>query len=322
MNQLQSSSPSFNGQPIRRLLSLSKALGCTLNKLSYVGAQANGLYRTAQEVPKSDGSIRYTFDAKPLLKDIQRRIKTEILDRVVFPDYLTGSIKGRDYKSNAELHKGAAIVIAEDIGSFFPSTTALLIFEVWHCFFRFSEDVAKLLTALTTRNDELPQGAITSPQLANLVFWRDEPQLHDRFAAEGIVYSRFVDDVSVSSRTVLPPEKKTEIVAAIYGLMLRGGYKPKRRKHELKTARQQMTVTKLTVNQKPGIPKNERVRIRATVHRLEKLVALQDPLLDLKREFASVQGKVNHLARFHPGEAATLKARLLQLANKKPPETV
>ena len=313
MNPSRSSSPSYSGKPIRRLLSLSKALECTEHKLVFVGANASNLYRLAKEVPKSDGTVRCTYDAKPLLKVIQRRIKTEILDRVIFPAYLTGSIKGRDYKTNAELHKGAAIVIAEDIDSFFPSTTADHLFDVWHNFFGFSVDVAQLLTALTTRNGELPQGAITSPHLANLVFWRDEPRLHDQFAAEGIVYSRFVDDVSVSSQNALPAEKKTEIIAAIYGLMLRTGYKPKRRKHELKTARQQMTVTKLTVNEKPGIPSAERARIRAAVHHLERLAAQDCQPDHLKSDYASVLGKVNHLARFHPGEASPLKARLLQL---------
>lgn len=239
MSLSQNSSPSYNGKPIRLVPSLAKALCCTLQTLQKVSANACFLYRVAQEIPKSDGSIRCTFDAKKPLKDIHRRIKTEILDRVVFPAYLTGSIKGRDYKANAELHKAAKIVIAEDIGSFFPSTTAEHVLDVWRNFFGFSADVAELLTALTTRNGELPQGAITSPQIANLIFWRDEPRLHDRFASEGIAYSRFVDDVSVSSQAVLAPEKKTEVIAAIYGLMLRGGYRPKRRKHELKTARQQ-----------------------------------------------------------------------------------
>lgn len=314
MNLLPTSSPSYKGRAIRRIESLCKALRCQPKQLGYLGNNADRLYRIAQEIEKSDGSKRLTFDAKPALKEIQRRIKIEILDRVTFPPYLTGSIKGCDYKTNAELHAGAAIVIAEDIGSFFPSTTTVHVFDVWRNFFGCSEEVAQLLTALTTRNGELPQGAITSPHLANLVFWRDEPALYDRFAADGIVYSRFVDDVAASSKMPISPERKTEIVGAIFGLMLRHGYKPKRRKHELKTAGQQMTVTKLTVNQKPGIPKVERARIRAAVHHLELRLASQGVLSEeLRRESASVLGRVNHLARFHPGEAIGLRGRLKAL---------
>lgn len=312
MNRSTSSnSPFYNGTSIRQLTSLAAAVGYTLHRIEYVAPRANKLYRLAHAEPKSDGTFRQTFDAQPLLKDIHRRIKTEILDRVVFPAYLTGSLKGRDYKSNAKLHEGAAIVIAEDIGNFFPSTTSDMIFDIWRHFFRFSEPVARLLTALTTKDGALPQGAITSPHLANLVFWRDEPLLQAKLAAEGITYSRFVDDVTVSSITSIPAEKKTEFIAAIYGLMRRNRLKPKRAKHELKTRRERMSVTKLTVNDKAGLPKEERSRIRAAVHQLE-LKAAQQPLET--GELASVLGKVHHMARFHPGKARSLKAKLQMIA--------
>lgn len=271
------------------------------------------MYRLAFSEQKSDGSIRQTFDAKPLLKEIQRRIKLEILDRVKFPSYLTGGVKGRDYKTNAELHEGAAIIIAEDIGNFFPSVTDEKVFEIWRCFFRFSEPVARLLTKLTTKDGVLPQGACTSPQLANLVFWREEPVLQARLANEGIVYSRFVDDVAVSSKTFISHEKKKELVGAIYTLMRRNGLKPKRVKHELMTRRDRMTVTKLTVNQKAGLSKKVRSQIRATVHRLEVAASRES---HIHNEFSSVLGKVNHMARFHPGKANLLKARLEKITTK------
>lgn len=313
MNPLPSDSPSYKGRPIRSIESLAKALWCRSHRLAFVSEQASDLYRVAKEIPKADGTVRRTYDAKKLLKDIHRLIKTEILDRVYFPPYLTGSLRGQDYKTNADIHVGAAIVIAEDIGNFFPSTTAERVLDVWHNFFRFSAEVAQCLTNLTTRNNELPQGAITSPQLANLVFWRNEPQLHARLKAEGVDYSRFVDDVVASSKTPIAPERKTEIIAAIYGLMKRSGYQPKRRKHELKTARERMTVTTLTVNDAVGIPKEERSRIRAAVHRLERLVVSAGNEVDLKHEYAVAAGRVNNLARFHPGEARTLKKRLAAL---------
>lgn len=307
---MSSNRPFYKGSPIRQQSSLASALGFTLHRIGHVASRANKLYRLAHAEPKSDGTIRQTFDAQPLLKKIHRRIKTEILDRVTFPNYLTGSLKGRDYKSNAELHAGAAIVITEDIGNFFPSTTSDKIFDIWRHFFRFSEPVAQLLTSLTTKDGALPQGAITSPQLANLVFWRNEPLLQAKLAADAITYSRFVDDITVSSAVPIPIEKKTELVAAIYGLMQRNGLRPKRVKHELRTGRERMAVTKLTVNEKAGLPARERSRIRAAVHHLELKASQQ--LLET-REIASVLRRVNHMARFHPGEAKSLKARLLMI---------
>lgn len=310
-----SNKPFYKGTPIRQRLSLAAALGYKLHRIEHTAIRANTLYRLAHTKPKSDGTIRQTFDALPLLKNIHRRIKTEILDRVTFPDYLTGSLKGRDYKCNAELHEGAAILIAEDIGNFFPNTTRDKVLDIWQNFFRFSEPVAQLLTSLTTKGNNLPQGAITSPQLANLVFWRDEPMLQAKLIADGITYSRFVDDITVSSLFPVSPQKKTQLVKAIYGLMQRNGFQPKRVKHELKTKRERMAVTKLTVNDKVGLSAKDRSQIRAAVHRLE--LKSSEQLLDA-REFASILGKVHHMARFHPGEAASLKARLMKISSCRP----
>lgn len=310
MSQLATNCILYKARPIRHFESLAKALCIDKSALLNLAAKASELYRVAQEIPKDDGTIRRTYDARHSLKVVHRRIKAEILDNVAFPNYLTGSIKGQDYKTNAALHCGAKIVIAEDVGAFFPSTTSECVFDIWHHFFGFSHEVAECLTQLTTRHGDLPQGAITSPQLANLVFWRDEPGLYMKLRAKGIMYSRFVDDMVASSRAHILSQDKTAVISAIYGMMKKRGYSPKRKKHELRTAKERMTVTTLTVNEKPGLPCKDRSNIRAAVHRLERGI---DSGLDsrlLRADYPKVMGRVSSLARFHPGKAAPLKARL------------
>lgn len=310
MNPLAANCPSYKGKPIRGLASLAKALQIDEPTLLTLASRANELYRVAKEVLKDDGTVRHTYDAMEPLKVIHHQIKLKILDRVIFPAYLTGGIKGQDYKTNAALHSGAKIVISEDISAFFPTTTPLIVFNVWRRFFRFSDEVANCLTQLTTHNGELPQGGITSSQLANLVFWHDEATLHGQLAAKGITYSRFVDDIAASSRTYLTSLDKTAVIASIYGMMKRLGYKPKRKKHEISTARERMTVTKLTVNEKPGLVRKERSQIRAMVHRLERDLESGVRLDTVITTWPKVMGKVSKLGRFHPGKAASLKKRI------------
>lgn len=283
------------------------------SSLLSLAGRASQLYRIAQEIPKNDGSVRHTYDAQKPLKDIHRLIKLEILDHVSFPTYLTGSIRGRDYKTNAALHSGAKIVISEDISTFFPATKPVIIFDVWRHFFGFSQEVATCLTQLTTRDGELPQGAITSPHLANLAFWRDEPALHARLATKGIAYSRFVDDLTVSSRTPLTTADKTEVIKSIYRMMRRHGYNPKRKKHKIHTAKSRMAVTKLTVNERPGLDRKDRSQIRAMVYRLECDLDSGVELDILIATLPKVMGKVSLLGRFHPGKADSLKKRLLAI---------
>lgn len=309
------SSPRYKHARIGTIDALAGALQVHRRVLLKIAADADNLYRVAKEIEKDDGTIRRTYDALKPLKRVQARIKKEILDHVEFPAYLTGSLKGRDYKTNAALHCGAKIVISEDISGFFPSTTSSHVFDIWRKFFRFSEEVAACLTALTTKDGELPQGASTSAHLANLVFWRTEPRLQASFAARGIVYSRYVDDMGVSSKTYIPAEEKTRIISGLYGMLYQYGYRPKRRKHELTTAKDRMTMTKLGVNEKPSLSRQERSNIRAAVHGIGQSVAFGngDPMLPAM--YRKVKGRVSKLGRFHSGKAAKLKTQLASIQN-------
>lgn len=324
MNPSATNAIFYKQRRIGTLEALQASLGISTRDLQTLGERADTLYRLANPVIKSDGSIRNTYDARRPLKQIHRKIKSQILDHVSYPTYLTGSIKGRDYKVNAELHTGARIVISEDINGFFPSTSEDRVFNVWHNFFGFSETVAQCLTQLTTRHGELPQGAITSSFLANLVFWQDEPTLHTRLADQGLTYSRYVDDIAISSQFFLTNEGKSEVVRRVYGMLLKHGYQPKRVKHDITTSAKRMAVTKLAVNSKPGLDRVTRSRIRAAVQAIEKRVARGEHLTFDQGPYAQAMGQVMHLERFHPGKAASLKSRLLALKNapeKQPPHT-
>lgn len=324
MNPSATNAPFYRQRRIGTLQALRIPLGMPASDLLTLSERADSLYRLAKSITKPDGSIRNTYDAREPLKEIHRRIKNQILDQVSFPTYLTGSIKGCDYKTNATLHAHSRIIINEDISGFFPSTSADRVFNVWHSFFGFSGSVAQCLTKLTTRQGELPQGAITSSFLANLVFWQDEPILHARLAAAGLIYSRYVDDIAVSSRSFLTDEGKSEVIRQVYGMLLKHGYQPKRIKHDITTSSERMAVTKLAVNSKPGLDRTTRSRIRAAVQAIEKRVALGETLSFNKGAYPQTMGLVRHLERFHPGKAAPLKKRLLALKNackNKPPHT-
>ncbi|WP_396956429.1 reverse transcriptase family protein [Nitrosomonas sp.] len=313
MSLSATSAPFYSQRRIGSLHALHVPLGMSASELLALAKRADDIYRVAKSMTKADGSIRNTYDALEPLKEVHRRIKGQILDHVSYPSYLTGSVKGTDYKVNASLHARAKIVINEDISGFFPSTSADRIFGIWRGFFGFSEEVAQCLTQLTTKRGELPQGAITSSFLANLVFWQDEPALHAAFAAQGLVYSRYVDDIAVSSKVFLTNEEKSDVVRHVYGMLRKHGYQPKRAKHEIVTAATRMAVTKLAVNAKPGLDTSTRGRIRAVVHAVEQRMARGEALPFDCGPYAQAMGQVRHLERFHPGEAEPLKKRLLAL---------
>ena len=261
--------PTYPFKPIGSLALLAQTLGVSVEHLQFLAAQANSLYRLAKPIVKPDGSIRQPLDAKPPLKELHRRITERILLRVMYPPYLTGSLKGTEAKKNAEMHIGKRIVICDDIKSFFPSITAQAVHDVWRGLFGFPPPVASLLTALTTKDGQLPQGAIPSSYLANLILWRHEPELHAQFAAQGITYSRYVDDICVSSVDFISKEVQTQVIGKVYGMLAKVGLKPKRSKHETYSRSTRMVTTKLVVNKKASLPQQKRSQIRAAVHHLE-----------------------------------------------------
>jgi hypothetical protein len=143
--------PVYQSKPIASVGALARCLKIEEQELRRLSEEASSLYRVAKPIVKADGSIRRPFDAKPPLKRIQDRIKTEIFSNVLFPPYLTGSLKGHDYVTNAELHVNKKVVICEDIQNFFPSVSHELVYDVWLRCLNFSPDVAAILTSSRSR---------------------------------------------------------------------------------------------------------------------------------------------------------------------------
>lgn len=309
------SKPTYPASPVRSVSSLAKALRTNENFLRDLANRANSLWRTVRPKP---GSSRQTFDAIGPLKQIHRLLKHTFFQKVNFPPYLQGSLKGCDYVSNAALHEGKQILICEDVKSFFPSVRAEFVEDVWCGFFGFSPEVSQLLTLLTTKDGQLPQGAITSSYLANLVMWRREPLLHAKLAEKGITYSRYVDDMCMSSKEYLDKETQTWVIAQIYGLLSSHGLRAGRKKHEIFSASKPMIATKLIVNQKPSLPKKKRSMIRAQVKHLEIAFEKNLPPDELRVLANKASNLVGQLGRFHQADANLLRKRIKKVRDSIP----
>lgn len=262
--------PIYPHNPIRSLEGLAKAMRMDACKIESIAKRAGNLYRQVNLKP---GSTRQVFDAKSELKLLHNKIKQEILSKVIYPDYLTGSLKGRDYKINAELHVGQAVIICEDVKGFFDSVTEERVYDIWLNFFGFSPEVSSILSRICTKNGALPQGGIPSSYLANLALWRDEPLLQAKLNAKGIIYSRYVDDIAMSSKMVLSKEDKSNLIAGVYGMLAKNGLSAKRQKHEIIPATRRMIATKLVVNKKVSLSNARRANARVAVFQLEQLAA-------------------------------------------------
>jgi RNA-directed DNA polymerase len=173
---------------------------------------------------KPGGNIRLIEAPKQRLKQIQRQILAEILEKVPVHPAVHGFRRGRSIKSFAAPHVGQRVVVRMDLRDFFPSISAPRI----QAMFRtagYPERVANLLgglcanatpRALWTQKGtgfdslqmgearqiygwpHLPQGAPTSPALANICAFRVDCRLTGLAKASGAIYTRYADDLAFS----------------------------------------------------------------------------------------------------------------------------
>lgn len=218
-------------------------------------------------VPKRRGGVRRIDAPNPELKALQRRILRRVLAKLKVHPAAHGFEKGRSIVTNALPHASKPVVIRIDVRNFFHSTKRKRVLK----YFRkigWSRKAAKLLTDLCTHNGSLPQGAPTSPRLANLVNHQLDARMAVMAESNGGVYTRYADDVTISFIEDHPGigGRMVYIANAIFyqhGYRIHG-----KRKRSVRRAHQRQQVTGLVVNELPGLPREVRRKLRAVEHRL------------------------------------------------------
>lgn len=299
--------------PIAHIESLASILDVDKDELIEISNSIDVLWKPGKLLLKKNGDPRPTIDAKPRLKLLHEKIKNRLLKEAHYPIYLLGGIKDReiprDYKRHASIHSGKCILISEDIRDFFPNSSFNVVHDIWKYVFRCAPEVAEILAKITTLKSSLPQGWKTSSYLANLVFWDSEPELVARLERRGFTYSRFMDDITVSSRSIINNAQKKYIVGEIYRMLFSKGYAPKRSKHTITSRGSRMEVTGLTVNSKsPSLP--HKSNIRAAVHHCEQRARFGRQSRSYNKLWHSISGDVSTLTRFHPNKGKQLRERL------------
>ena len=125
-----------------------------------------------------------------------------------------------------------------------------------------------ILVRLITHEDRLPQGAPTSGYLLNLACTTLDKAIYRLLAeqAEDLRYTRYADDLTISSRGAIP----TEIRQAIPRLIRNNGYlvNPMKIRYASRDRNQRLEVTGLILEKgKVRIPADTLDRYRATIHR-------------------------------------------------------
>lgn len=202
------------------------------------------------------------FAPRVFLKTIQRYILRSILETRPLPVYVHGFIIGKGIVSNGASHKAARYLLNVDIKDFFGSVREGTIQQLFSDF-GYGEHVAKTLAGLCTFQGSLPQGAPTSPYLANLAFGRTDRDILQLSREHNLTYSRYADDLSFSGPHKIPRTfvGRLELVLRNYGFRINSA------KTRFSGPGQAHYVTGLVVNEKVHPNRELRRRLRAMFHR-------------------------------------------------------
>ena len=159
------------------------------------------------EIPKKNGkrTIFYLEDTSKLCL-LQRKLNNLFLAKQRFPSPVKGFVKGESYMSYLSFHVGSQNFMRIDIYNFFPSITKKIIKEELENIISGKtpddkEKIIDLICDITTLNGSLPQGAITSPTISNIVMARIDQRILKYCQLFDIKYTRYADDMLFSGNS-------------------------------------------------------------------------------------------------------------------------
>lgn len=234
---------------------------------------------------------------EPLLS-IQRKIRSFFLKKVNYPDFLFGGIPKKDYLSNTRKHLNKNIILSEDIKKFYPSISQRLVRKIFQHFFKNPPDVAKVLAELCCINGSVVTGGVISSDIANLVFYDVETEMVRCFESQGLNYTRYIDDITISTDRQLTSLEIKEIKEKVYAMLTVKGFGINRKKSKLMSRDRRMAVHGVIVNNKDlNVSSESKSNLRAALHHLELRIKNKELLSGIVKDIRSIKGRIDSLKR-------------------------
>jgi RNA-directed DNA polymerase len=241
---------------------LAEWIGISNAKLTELSEKANELYSPFPIEGKK--KKRWIEAPNEELKTLQRSILDKLLQNISLCGAAHGFVANRSILTHASGHRRKRWVVTLDIRSFFPSVTGEMVRVIAKSLPIPQSDV-ETFVKLTTRNNHLPQGAPTSPNLGNLVLKDLDHKLCKQVKGTGWFYSRYADDLTFSGF-----KNPKSMLLKARALIEEAGFSVSVEKCRIRGKDQRQMVTGIVVNDKLALSKQKRNMVRAMKHRLQQ----------------------------------------------------
>lgn len=275
-------------------------------------------------VKKKTSGYRLIEAPKSSLKAIQNQILREVLDLVPAHSAAHGFVKHRSIRTNAAPHVGQAWVLKLDLENFYPSVRFNRVVAIFHAL-GYCREVSQWLGRLTTavipsnlnspdqlsstvwpyQQRHLPQGAPTSPALANLSAFALDVRLQGLANRYHVRYTRYADDLTLSGNGKTTPALR-ELIPLMQRIVTSERFTVNKKKRRVLRRHQQQNVTGLVVNQKLNLCRAEFDTLKAILTNCIR----QGPASQNHGghdDFAShLRGRIGHWLSVHPARGQKL----------------
>ncbi len=223
---------------------------------------------TKLTIPKHDGTLRTLYNPDAQMRAAQYRILTKLLNNLNLPDYVYAFERNKNIPSMAAKHVGKHCIISLDIKDFFHSIKQHTVFNIMQRL-GLGDFPARTVSELCTYKAFVPQGALTSPKISNLVTSVTfGPEIQDYCREHQLVLTIYADDVVVSSDNKEIDPK--EIIQDLTRIITSHGFRINKKKTKVMFHGSRQYVCGAVVNAKVNLIVKERKRLRAIIHNITK----------------------------------------------------
>lgn len=282
---------------------------------------------------KRSGGVRLIESPKTYLKELQRQILADILDRIPTHSAVHGFVKGRSIATFAAPHAGRQVVLRLDLQNFFPAfpgARAQALFRT----LGYPEGVADKLGGICTNavpryvwnsrppdieaiqwheartlyaRPHLPQGAPTSPALANLTAYRLDCRLSGLAKSAGAIYTRYADDLAFSG-----DEGFSRVVgrfsAHAAAIALEEGFSVNHRKTRIMRRGVRQQLAGVVVNEKVNLRRREIELLEAILRNCVRFGPAYQNRAEVPDFRAHLEGRIGFVQMINPTKGRRLRA--------------
>ena len=281
---------------------------------------------------KRFGAVRLIEAPKMHLKKLQRQVLANILSLIPPHPAVHGFVPGRSIRTFVEPHVARRVVLKMDLQDFFPSLSGARVQAIFRTA-GYPESVADLLGGICTNatpreiwrelgrevdpcqiqearilysRPHLPQGAPTSPALANLCAYRVDCRLLGIAHSSGAEYTRYADDLAFSGDGEFA--RSVERFALHAAAILREeGFTVHHRKTRIMRQGVRQSLAGLVTNQRANVARSDFDRLKATLTNCLR----QGPETQNREAHplfrSHLRGHVEFVAMINPSKGARLR---------------